>query len=360
MKRRDFMKLGGVGTVLAAIAPRVRAAYDDMAVWRGFRFTYLVELPPEGGPARLWLPMPYGEDSIYQRSMGAVWNGKADKAVFQKMAGGGTLFYAEWRGKGPRSVTVSAIVKTAERVPDLGRVQVGAPVPPEAQSFLKASRQFPTDGAVRSKAQAITKGANGSLEKARAIYEWVVENARFDAVAASCQQGGVRGMLESGPLGGRSADINGLFVALCRAAGVPARLQYGIRVDESELSKSLGAYGDVSRAQHCAAEFHLAGAGWVPADPAAVAEAVALDSLAAGDPKVALLRTKLFGTSEMNWFAFNHAEEVALAPDAAAGTLPFFALPHGEIARKPRDSSDPANFAYRIESRELVGTGGKF
>jgi hypothetical protein len=62
----------------------------------------------------------------------------------------------------------------------------------------------------------------------------------------------------------------------------------------------------------------------------------------------------------MNWFAFNHAEEVALAPDAAAGTLPFFALPHGEIARKPRDSSDPANFAYRIESRELVGTGGKF
>lgn len=354
------MKLGGAGTVLAAVSPRVRAAYDDMAVWRGFRFTYHVELPPEGGPARLWLPMPYGEDSIYQRSMGAVWNGQADKAAFQKMSGGGTLFYAEWQGKGPRSVTVSTIVKTAERVPDLGRAQGNPSVPPEARPFLKASRQFPTDGVVRSKAQAITKGANGNLEKARAIYEWVAENARYDAVAAGCLQGGVRAMLESGPVGGRSADINGLFVALCRAAGVPARLQYGIRVDDSELSKSLGAYGDVSRAHHCGAEFFVSGAGWVPADPAAVAEAMAADNLAAGDPKTALLRAKLFGTSEMNWFAFNHAEEVVLAPEAAAGKLPFFALPYGEIDRKPRDNSDPANFAYRIESRELVGTGGKF
>lgn len=359
MKRRDFMKLGGAGTVLAAMAPRVRAAYDDMAVWRGFRFTYHVELPPEGGPARLWLPMPYGEDSIYQRSMGAVWNGKADKAVFQNMAGGGTLFYAEWQGKGPRSVTVSTIVKTAERVPDLARAQGNSSVPPDARPFLKASRQFPTDGAVRSKAQAITKGANGNLEKARAIYEWVVQNARFDAAASGCHQASVRNMLESGA-GGRSADINGLFVALCRAAGVPARLLYGIRVDESELSKSLGAYGDVSRAQHCNAEFFVSGAGWVPADPAGVAEAMAADNLAAGDPKVALLRAKLFATAEMNWFAFNHAEDVVLAPDAAAGTLPFFALPYGEIARTPRDNSDPANFAYRIESRELVGTGGKF
>lgn len=360
MKRRDFMRLSGAGTLLAALAPRVRAAYDDMAVWRGFRFTYHVELPPEGGPARLWLPMPYGEDCIYQRSMGAIWNGKADKAAFQPMAGGGTLFYAEWQGKGPRSVTVSTIVKTAERVPELSHYRAAAPLPADAKSNLKASRQFPTDGVVRSKAQAITKGANGNLEKARAIYDWVVQNARYDAAVSSCQQAGVRSMLESGPVGGRSADINGLFVALCRAAGVPARLQFGIRVNESELSSSLGAYGDVSRAQHCIAEFYVPGVAWVPADPAGVAQAMALDNLVPEDPTMSLLRTKLFGRCEMNWFAFNHAEEVVLAPDAGAGKLPFFALPHGEIDRKARDNSDPANFAYRIESRELVGTGGKF
>ena len=205
MKRRDFVKLSGAGAVLAAVAPRAWSALDDMAVWRGFRFSYFVELPGEGGPARLWLPMPYSEDSIYQRSMGAVWNGKADKASFQKMAGGGTLFYAEWRGKGPRSVTVSTIVKTAERAPDLSRAQGNSSVPPDAQPFLKATRQFPTDGIVRSKAQAITKGATGNLEKARAIYEWVVENARYDAAVSGCQETGVRAMLEGGPVAGRSA-----------------------------------------------------------------------------------------------------------------------------------------------------------
>jgi hypothetical protein len=91
-----------------------------------------------------------------------------------------------------------------------------------------------------------------------------------------------------------------------------------------------------------------------------VTEATAAENLPPGDPKLATLRSKLFGAAEMNWFAFNHAEEVKLAPDVVAGTLPFFALPYGEIGRKPRDNSDPASFAYRIESRELVGTGGKF
>jgi transglutaminase-like putative cysteine protease len=360
MKRRDFLKLGGIGTVLAAAAPRALAAYDDMAVWRSFRFTYHVELPGEGAPARLWLPMPYSEDCIYQRSMGALWNGRADKAAFQRMSGGGTLFYAEWRGKGPRSVTVSTIVKTAVRAPELSRAQDGGPVPAEAQPYLKASRRHPTDGVVRNRAQAITKGAKDNLEKARAIHEWVAENARYDATGAGCLQGGARTMLETGSISGRSADINGLFVALCRAAGIPARLQYGIRVNDSGLSRSLGAYGDVTRAHHCGAEFFVSGAGWVPADPAAVAEAAAEEHLPLGDPKIAMLRARLFGASEMNWFAFNHAEEVKLAPDVVAGTMPFFALPYGEVGRKPRDNSDPASFAYRIESRELVGTGAKF
>jgi len=360
MKRREFMKLGGAGAALAAVSPRALAALDDMAVWHGFRFTYFVDLPADGAPARLWLPMPYGQDSLHQRTIGGVWNGKAEKAGFQNMPGGGSLFYAEWQGKGPRTVTVSAIVKTAERKVELAKVQGGAAAPADAQPFLKGTRQFPTDGAVRSKAQAITKGLSGNIEKSLAIYNWVVDNARFDAQGAGCLRGGARTMLETGDISGRSADINGLFVALCRAAGVPARLEYGIRVDDSEIAKSLGAYGDVTRAQSCRAEFFVAGAGWVPADPAGVHEVIAGENIALSDAKVAGLRTKLFGASEPNWFAFNHAEDVVLAPDAAVGPLPFFALPVAEINRKARDSSDPANFAYRIESRELVGTGVKF
>jgi transglutaminase-like putative cysteine protease len=49
-------------------------------------------------------------------------------------------------------------------------------------------------------------------------------------------------MLESGDLGGKCADLNALYVGLARAAGLPARDVYGIRIAKSELGyKSLGA-----------------------------------------------------------------------------------------------------------------------
>jgi hypothetical protein len=49
-------------------------------------------------------------------------------------------------------------------------------------------------------------------------------------------------MLESKDLGGKCADLNSLYVGLARAAGLPARDIYGIRIAKSELGyKSLGA-----------------------------------------------------------------------------------------------------------------------
>ena len=37
-------------------------------------------------------------------------------------------------------------------------------------------------------------------------------------------------MLETGNLSGKCADLNALYVGLCRAVGVPARDVYGVRV----------------------------------------------------------------------------------------------------------------------------------
>jgi transglutaminase-like putative cysteine protease len=79
-------------------------------------------------------------------------------------------------------------------------------------------------------------------------------------------------MLESGDLGGKCADLNVLYVGLGRAAGLPARDVYGIRVAPSQIGcKSLGASSkDVTKAQHCRAEVYLSEYGWVPVDPADV------------------------------------------------------------------------------------------
>ena len=70
-------------------------------------------------------------------------------------------------------------------------------------------------------------------------------------------------MLTANDLNGKCADINALFVALARAAGIPARDAYGLRVADSQLGyRSLGKAGDVTRAQHCRAEFYAASHGW--------------------------------------------------------------------------------------------------
>jgi len=361
MDRRNFIKFGSAGAALMAISPKGFSNANESVFWRGFRITYYVELPGDQGQARLWLPMPWAEDNAYQRSVPAIWSGSPEKAALQKLGGGQTAFVADWQGKAPRNVTVSTVIKTADRHANLAAAAKGSKtaLPKEVREWLKPSTRIATDGGVRSTAKTVTKGASSPLEQARAIYDWVVDNVRYDPNLRGCGQGDSRTMLESGNLAGRSADFSALFVALCRASGIPARELYGIRVDGSELFKSLGIYGDVSRGHHCRAEFYVAGAGWVPVDPSDVRRAAEMENLSLSDPKIVKLRDTLFGTWEMNWVALNYGDETKL-PGSSNGSLPYFAFPQAELAGKKRDSLDPVTFAYRIESRELIGTGVKF
>jgi len=81
--------------------------------------------------------------------------------------------------------------------------------------------------------------------------------------------------LIQGQYGGRSADINGLFVAICRAIGIPARCVYGLRTGSSRLFRSLGlSSDDATRGQHVRAEFYVPGYGWIPVDPSDVRRAI--------------------------------------------------------------------------------------
>src|SRR4029453_8962137 len=107
--------------------------------------------------------------------------------------------------------------------------------------FLRATKLVPTDGIVKRTADAITHGEGTDFERARAIYEWVVDNTVRDPATPGCGRGDIRFMLESGNLGGKCADLNALFVGLARASGIPARDVYGLRVAPSRLGfRSLG------------------------------------------------------------------------------------------------------------------------
>ena len=191
-----------------------------------------------------------------------------------------------------------------------------------AAHFRRSTKMLPTDGIVKATPTDITGGARTDVEKARAIYEWIVENTFREPKTRGCGIGDIRFMLESKDLGGKCADLNALYVGLARAAGLPARDVYGVRIAKSEFGyRSLGAGSEnITKAQHCRAEVYLAEYGWVPVDPADVRKVVLEEppgNRPLDDTRVKQARARLFGSWEMNWMAYNFAHDVALPRSAA-------------------------------------------
>jgi transglutaminase-like putative cysteine protease len=204
------------------------------------------------------------------------------------------------------------------------------------EHFLRPTALLPTNGIVKEKADAITRGKTTDLEKARAIYEWIVDNTFRKPTTRGCGLGDIRFMLETGDLGGKCADLNALFVGLARASGLPARDVYGIRVAKSDLGySSLGASSEhVTKSQHCRAEVYVESYGWIPVDPADVRKVVLEEppgNRPLDDAMVTAARTRLFGSWEMNWMAYNFAHDVAL-PGSDGAPVPFLMYPQAETA----------------------------
>jgi hypothetical protein len=145
-------------------------------------------------------------------------------------------------------------------------------------------------------------------------------------------------------------------VGLARAAGLPARDVYGVRVADSARGyKSLGKSGDITKAQHCRAEFYAQNIGWVPVDPADVRKVVLEEKpgLSLSDDIVRQARTMLWGGWEGNWLAYNTGHDLRL-PGSSKAPVPFLMYPQAENAQGRLDSLDPDNFKYRITAKELV------
>lgn len=365
MRRRDFIKIMGSGACLIPMMPFSLLADDgklDYEKWNSFRLTYQIDLPATGKRARLWLPLPSSESSDYQFTQGNNWSGNAREAKFETFGEEKfPVFAAEWQGEGPRQVTVNSIVKTSNHTVNLEYYRMDTPpLPKHIRPYLQATRSIPVKGLVKDVAHSIVYDEGKTpLEKARAIYDWLVDNFRHDETMRGRGSGDVERMLENNRLSGKCVDVHTLFVALAQSIGIPARIQYGIRMMESELHPSLGGQTDVSASQHSRAEFYLNQYGWIPVNPADVCKVVKLDQLESGDPLIERLREKFFGAWEMNWVTFNHAHDVQL-PSSNSGKLPFFLFPHAEIDGQALDSLDAENFSYKILSAELVGTGLQF
>ncbi|MEW5961548.1 MAG: transglutaminase family protein [Chloroflexota bacterium] len=311
--------------------------------------SYRISLPGTPGPLSLWVPVPANTD--YQSVLSRYHEGNCAEAGFlSEPAYGAPALYARWEeGPNDKMLNATFVVETRERRMPVAQAGRGSELPADVRHFLEPTMHIPTDGIVKQRAREIVAGRGDPLNKAKAIYDWIIENTHRDFQIAWCGLGDVRTMLESGNLCGKCVDINSLLVALARAAGLPAREVFGIRAAESRLGPTLGRSGDITNAQHCKGEIYLASVGWVPVDPADVVKVT--DEKRPAE-EIARVRDYFFGAAEGNWVAFNHARDFMLSPAQAGGPLNYFMYPYAERDGK-RVEIKTGNPGYTIVSRLL-------
>ena len=324
--------------------------------WRTFEVTTRVEVLKPSGATRIWVPAALPYPTLYQKTLANTFHAEGGTAkLFETKPDSLGIITAEFPA-GVRPVLTATSRVTTRDVPGLPRDSQG--IPADLKYWLRPTKLLPTDGIVRDTALEITHGAKDDLGKARAIYEWIVDNTRRDPKTRGCGRGDIRYMLESRDLGGKCADLNALYVGLARAAGLPARDVYGIRIAASRLGyKSLGTSSEtITKAQHCRAEVFLSRYGWVAVDPADVRKVMLEEPPAnrpADDPLVKAARDRLFGSWEMNWMAYNYAHDVAL-PGSSGPPVAFLMYPQAETSEGRIDCLDPDGFRYEITSREAA------
>lgn len=361
MNRRQLLQATLAVPALGAVPSIVREALAAQWAegWRTFEIVTRVEIANPTGVSRAWVPLPYTVKSDWHNPMGNTWTGNGRMKLVTDGKYGAEMLYAEWKpGEKAPVVEVTSRFATRDRAVDISKPGSGAArlSPAEIKLNTAATELIPTDGIVRETAAAIVKGARTDVEKAHAIYEWVVDNTFRDPKVRGCGWGDIKSMLETENFGGKCGDLNTMFVGLARSVGIPARDVYGVRVAPSQFGyKSLGLGSpNASKGQHCRAEFFAQGIGWVPVDPADVRKVVLEESpgnLPVHDPKVAAMRRKLFGAWEMNWLAYNTAHDVRL-PNSRT-RVPYLMYTNGETGGKVLDQLDPDAFKYSITTREI-------
>ena len=121
---------------------------------------------------------------------------------------------------------------------------------PEKQIHLKAEMGLEADAPeIMSLAAELQKRNPHPVAYALAAYDWILKNIRYECPSPS------HGTLEC--LHKKLGDCGpqaGLFVALCRAGGLPAR-------------PVAGCWAGTKNGWHCWAEFFVPEEGWVPVDP---------------------------------------------------------------------------------------------
>ena len=305
-------------------------------------FRINLKAPDNSKEVRLWIPYPVSDENQTIEDVRIDGNYSLH-GIYREKDFGNSILYAGWNDPTKdRVLTYTFKVKRKELLKnDFSRNELPLNKK-EFERYLTSTSLSPTSGKVKETAENITRDKKTILAKARAIYDWIVDNMYRDPQIKGCGIGDVEKLLES--LGGKCGDIHSVYVSLARSVGVPSREVFGIRIPG-------GKGGDMTKAQHCWAEFYLPGYGWVPVDAADVRKIMLEKNLRLGQEKE--FREYYFGAVDESRIAYGTGRDLILAPPQKDRRLNYFMYPYAEADGKALDDLFGFNLGYTITFKEF-------
>jgi transglutaminase-like putative cysteine protease len=206
------------------------------------------------------------------------------------------------------------------------RIEKG-PVPEAlgpSQLDLQPNALIPLGGRFSELAQKATAGREGELMRARALYDYVIDNMRYMKFG-TYGTGDANQACDAGT--GNCTEFHSFFIALARSSGIPARFAVGAAVPSERNEGGIDGY-------HCWAECYIEGKWW----PVDISEA----------NKYTPLATYYFGHHPANRVELSRGRDLKVNPRPQSGPINFLAFPVLEVDGK----SSPVKTQFSFKRNE--------
>jgi len=285
-----------------------------------FEFVYQATLPKLTDTARMWIPLP-STDKFQTVDVKYIHAPGEQQILIDKKYGNKVLFLALLPEHSGQAIVIRFDIQRLEKA-------VYSEDTSAAQEHLKPERLVPANDEFASISRQVVDGKKGDLVRARALYDHTIDRMRYMKFGDKFGQGDAVYACDSRT--GNCTDFHSYFIALSRAAGIPARFAIGAAIPSSRDDGGISGY-------HCWAEFYAEGKWW-PID------------ISEGD-KYTSLATYYFGHHPANRIELSRGRDLIVEPGPVSGPINFLAYPVLEIAGKPVKVKPQFSFKRSKEDR---------
>ncbi len=265
-----------------------------------FTFDYEAAIPPISGDAKMWIPLASSDE--FQDIEVMSIDGPVESTIIEEEKYGNKILQLNLQPQhSGHKITIKYHVIRFEKS--------AYEEDSDPFMYLEATPLLPVGDRFADIASDVIRErqANTSLMKARALYDYIIDNMRY-AKEGTYGTGDANYACDT--KSGNCTEFHSFFISLARSAGIPARFAVGAAIPSERNEGGVNGY-------HCWAEFYAEDKWW----PVDISEA----------NKYTALATYYFGHHPANRIEFSKGRNLSFSPLPASGPVNFLAYPVLEV-----------------------------